>query len=89
MNGCFKKAAHTVKLSFTLVGTIVGAGFLSGAELVRFFPSEGYLSYAIISALLYAGCFYLLYRCGKKFGGFAGTVNALFGKGAQDRKSVV
>ena len=83
MNVYLKKTAHTVKLSFMLVGTIVGAGFLSGAELVRFFPSEGYLSYAIISALLYAGCFYLLYRCGAKFGGFTGTVNALFGKGSQ------
>lgn len=89
MNVYLKRAAHTVKLSFTLVGTIVGAGFLSGAELVRFFPSEGYLSYAIVSALLYAGCFYLLYRCGTKYGGFAGTVNELFGKGAQIIRSVL
>lgn len=89
MNGYLKRAAHTVKLSFTLVGTIVGAGFLSGAELVRFFPPEGYLSYAVLSALLYAGCFYLLYRCGAKYGGFGGTLDALFGRGAQIIRGVL
>ncbi len=82
MNNFPKKATYTVKLSFTLFGTIVGAGFLSGAELVRFFPSEGFYAYAAISFLLYAGCFYLMFRCGAKYGGYERTLAALFGKGA-------
>ena len=77
-----KAAVGTAKLSCTLFGTIVGAGFLSGAELVRFFPAEGYLSYVGISALLFAACFFLLYRCGKKYGGYAQTLSGVFGKAA-------
>ncbi len=68
------------KLSATLIGSVVGAGFLSGAELVRFFPSENFLPWAAYAAALFFVCFWLLSRCGAAFGGFDGALFAAFGR---------
>lgn len=78
MNALFKNTAHSLRLTAALTGTVVGAGFLSGTELVRFFPERGYLSCVALSALLFAGCFWLLFLCGKKYGGYKGVLRALF-----------
>ncbi len=79
MSALFSKAAESAKLSATLVGTVVGAGFISGAELVRFFPAEGFLPCLIVAAGLFALCFWGLYRLGAARGGYAGALRALFG----------
>ena len=71
-----------MRLAAALTGTVVGAGFLSGTELVRFFPERGYLSWLALSVFLYAGCFVLLFLCGKKYGGYQGMLRALFGRAA-------
>ncbi len=78
MNALFKNAGYSLRLAAALIGTVVGAGFLSGTELVRFFPEAGYLPCVALSALLFAGCFWLLFLCGKKFGGYRGVLSALF-----------
>ncbi len=65
-----------------LVGTVVGAGFISGAELVRFFPAVGFLPCLAVAALLFALCFYALFSLGAKHGGYDGMLAALFGRAA-------
>lgn len=75
-----KKAGETARLSAILIGTVVGAGFVSGAELVRFFPTENFLPCAFLAALLIFAGFALLFRCGKKYGGFEGTLDGVFKK---------
>ncbi len=82
MRSFFARAAHSARLCAALVGTVVGAGFLSGAELVRFFPARGFFVPVVLSALLYFGCFWLLYRLGARCGGFDGVLAALFGRAA-------
>ena len=64
------------------MGTGIGAGFLSGAELVRFFPTGGFILPVILSSVLFfAECLLFLYL-GKKHGGYLNALSALFGKGA-------
>lgn len=82
MHSFFGRAARSVRLCATLVGTVIGAGFISGAELVRFFPSEGWLACVFASSLFFFLGFALLYRCGSRYGGFEGTLRALFGGAA-------
>ena len=69
MSNLLQGAGKTAGLTATLVGTVVGAGFISGAELVRFFPSEGFVSFAVVAAGLFGLCFLLLFHAGKKYGG--------------------
>ncbi len=74
------KMREGIKVGASLVGTVVGAGFVSGAELVRFFPSEGFLPYVILSAFLFFAAFYFLFRIGKRCGGFDSVLQCVFGK---------
>ena len=64
-------------LAAALVGSVIGAGFLSGAELVRFFPAQGILPHAAVAAGLFFLCFWMLYRVGGACGGFAGVLARL------------
>lgn len=66
-----------------IIGTSIGAGFLSGAELVRFFHTEHFFFPVMLSAFFFflVSTYYL--HLGKKYGGFAGALNALFGRGAK------
>ena len=82
MKLCVRAAAGQVRLCATLVGTVVGAGFISGAELVRFFPAEGFLPCLAVAALLFALCFFALFRLGAAYGGYAGMLRAMFGRAA-------
>ena len=72
----------TVRSALFLIGTVAGAGFLTGAELVRFFGGSGYfLAFFFACALsCFFGIFYL--RLGQKYGGCKGVLRALFGRGA-------
>ena len=71
------------KAGFSLTGAVIGAGFISGAELVRFFPTGGFLPHVAVAALLFFACFLLLFECGRRFGGFAGVLRAVFGRRAK------
>ncbi len=48
-----RKAGEIFKIVFLLVGAVIGAGFLSGAELVAFFGTEGFLPFVVVSGLLF------------------------------------
>lgn len=65
-----------------IVGTSIGAGFLSGAELVRFFHTERFFLPVLFSCTVYFFAVLLFLWLGKRHGGYRGTVNALFGRAA-------
>ncbi len=89
MCNLLKRAGKGLRLCAILVGTVVGAGFVSGAELVRFFPSENFLPCAFLAALLIFLGFALLFACGKKYGGFDGTLAHVFKKSAPAARWVI
>ena len=68
--------------AFFIVGTGIGAGFISGAELARFFPSVGFVLPVMLSSVLFFLECLLFLRLGKRYGGYFGTLNSLFGRGA-------
>lgn len=61
-------------LAFSLFGAVVGAGFMTGAELVRFFPLCAAFAHAAVATGLFAACFLLLFDAGRKCGGFEGAL---------------
>lgn len=65
-----------------IVGGAIGAGFITGAELVAFFGPEGALFCALASSVLFCGMCMLFLRLGKKYGGFRGTLEKLFKRAA-------
>ncbi len=71
-----------------IVGSTIGAGFITGAELVRFFGGSGFLVPLILSSLLFFLLTALHLHLGKKHGGAAG-VFALFGRGEMFVRFVV
>lgn len=89
MSNLLQGAGKTAGLTATLVGTVVGAGFISGAELVRFFPSEGFVSFAVVAAGLFGLCFLLLFHAGRKYGGYEGMLAGVFGRFAPAFRAVV
>lgn len=75
-----RKMKQIFELITVIIGTIIGAGFISGAELLNFFPIEGYIYYLLFAGLFLFGGFYLLYFSGKRFGGFRGILQKVFKK---------
>lgn len=71
-----------VQTALFIVGTSIGAGFISGAELVRFFHGERFFLPLLLSCALFAALLYLFMRLGKEHGGYEGALSALFSKGA-------
>ena len=55
---CFLKTRNEIisgiKIAFTYIGTVIGAGFASGQEILRFFSVYGaYSIYPILIATFY------------------------------------
>lgn len=48
-----REAGEIFNTVFLLVGAVIGAGFLSGAELVAFFGTDGFLPFVVVSGLLF------------------------------------
>ena len=71
-----------------IVGTSLGAGFLSGAELVRFFGAERFLPSVLLSSFVFFLLSTLFLLLGKRHGGFEGAL-VLFGKGKAAVKTVI
>lgn len=67
-----------LQASFIIIGSVVGAGFISGGELVFFFPTSNFLPYVYCGGILFFLYFALLLACGKRYGGFEGVLTALF-----------
>lgn len=74
MKKCFACFRAGAGLAFSLFGAVVGAGFMTGAELVRFFPLRAAFAHAAVAAGLFAACFLLLFDAGRKCGGFEGAL---------------
>ena len=74
MKKCFAAFRANAGLAFSLFGAVVGAGFMTGAELVRFFPLCAAFAHAAVAAGLFAACFLLLFDAGRKCGGFEGAL---------------
>ena len=53
-----------VRAAFFIVGTSIGAGFISGAELVRFFRGEQFLLPVILSSVLFSLLVFVFLRLG-------------------------
>lgn len=67
-----------VRATLFLVGVSIGAGFISGAELVSFLACEYVLwAIALFAIAFFLLCFQLL-SLGKKYGGYEGAFRALF-----------
>lgn len=82
------RKTNGAKALFTMVGGVVGAGFVSGRELLQFFGCFR------VSAVYYAGvlfflCFLLFVRLGNNFGGFDGVLKGVFGRFAPVVKGVI
>lgn len=71
-----------IKDALFLIGGVIGAGFISGAELVRFFHTEYFLLPVACSSALFALLAAFFLCLGKRHGGYRGTLRALFGRGA-------
>ena len=67
-----------------LVGAIIGAGFVSGKEVVSFFGAFGYMAipFLIVVFGLFFFCFYVFAKLGKslKPNSISGLTTAMFGK---------
>lgn len=70
-----------LRATFFIVGTSIGAGFISGAELVRFFRGEEFFLPVVLSSLLFMFLVRLFLRLGNRYGGYRNSLRFLF-KGA-------
>ena len=77
------------KTTFFIVGTSIGAGFLSGAELVRFFRVKSVLPALVLSFLLFFALTSLFLLLGKRHGGYTKTMGELFGRGGKWMRTVI
>lgn len=68
------------KTVFTVIGSVVGAGFLSGRELLRFFGDRAYLPHILFCGAIFFFYLFFLLRIGGRLGGFEGAMEAIFGK---------
>ncbi len=65
-----------------VIGGTIGAGFISGAELVRFFHTRSFLVPVLVSSLLFVLFSALLLSVGRRHGGYDAAMRALFKRGA-------
>lgn len=89
MISVFGRIKEGGKVAASLIGTVIGAGFVSGAELIRFFPTQNFLPYAVLAAAAFCAVFFLLFHCGKKFGGFDGVLQFAFGRAANAVRYII
>lgn len=71
-----------------MVGTVIGAGFVSGRELLQFFGCFR-ISAIYCAGLLFFLCYLLFMRLGSVFGGFEETLKGVFGRFARFVKTIV
>lgn len=71
-----------LKATLFIVGTTIGAGFISGAELVRFFRTDQFVLSVLLSSSVFFTICLLFLSIGKRHGGYRSAMKALFGKGA-------
>lgn len=70
-----------MKAIFIILGSIIGAGFISGRELVRFF-GDAYPPFLLFAACFFAFGIFIFLRAGNRYGGFVGFCKKAFGRRA-------
>lgn len=73
-----KTVRDSLKICSITLGSIIGAGFITGKELVLFYGADGFLSSVIFSCVLFGVCFFILFYLGNKNGGLEGLNGKLF-----------
>ncbi|MBQ8885134.1 MAG: hypothetical protein IJY62_02000 [Clostridia bacterium] len=74
--------------TFSIVGSVMGAGFISGRELIEFFGGF-FLPRTIAATGCFLFFFLLFFRLGAKYGGFSGVLKNLFGAFALPVKALI
>lgn len=72
---------------FTMVGTVIGAGFVSGESFCVFGCFR--ISTVYCTGLLFFFSFLLCVRLGKIYGGFEGALKGVFGRPSRFVKAVI
>ena len=75
-----KTLFNVLSTVFLMLGAIIGAGFISGAELVGFFGTENFVVLAIVSTVLTAITLSFIFFVFKKNENNPQTVEDLFGE---------
>ena len=78
-----------LRATFFIVGTSIGAGFISGTELVRFFRGKQFFLPVVISSVIFAALVCLFLRVGNRHGGYRGAMRFLFKKAAPTAEGTV
>ena len=63
--------------AFLCIGSIVGAGFISGRELIGFFGTKGFLPFTVFAGIFLFACLMLLFSLGREYDGSDGLNAAL------------
>ncbi|WP_312832180.1 YkvI family membrane protein [Sedimentibacter saalensis] len=85
-----KKGVSTLKVAATYIGTVVGAGFATGQELLQFFSKFGAMGLAglLISALMFILFGYIIMDLGKKLNARSHVEIILYSSGNQIGKVI-
>jgi len=67
---------RAAKSVLVIMGSVIGAGFISGRELLRFFGQKNFIPTAFISATVFFLLIYFLLNMGFCYGGFNGALRA-------------
>ncbi|MDF2840642.1 MAG: hypothetical protein K0Q99_1414 [Clostridia bacterium] len=80
-----KKGVSTLKVAATYIGTVVGAGFATGQELLQFFSKFGAMGLAglLISAVMFIVFGYIIMDLGKKLNARSHVEIILYSSGSQ------
>jgi uncharacterized membrane protein YkvI len=71
------KLSH-LKLSFIIIGSVIGAGFITGRELIRFFGSANFIPAVYVACILLFFFSYLLMDIGRHYGTLKEANNKIF-----------
>ena len=69
-----------LKATFLTVSAIIGAGFITGRELVGYFGVQNFEVYSIFSGVLFFGCFLLIYSFGRAHNSYDNFNEKMLGK---------
>lgn len=72
-----------------IIGGAIGAGFISGAELIRFFHTQYFFFPVMLSALFFFLQCALFLWLGRTHGGYEGALNILFKRAAPAVRAVI
>ncbi len=75
-----EKVLFILSSTFTIIGTVIGAGFISGRELISFFGSSFFLPSVYLTLILFSLSFYFVLKSGEEFGGYNSLNERVFGR---------